>query len=533
MTATAKSVRFGSLLTLMLTCLVTFPAVTHAASVTNQRVTTVAPPASTCVVPPSTPSFTTSDNTVYLYFEASVTASDALYDDWIGPSGQRIAGGNWSSIIGTYCFTGASLNITNTPTSLLGQWQARVWDNGAVLFTVPFTITAPSGTSTAPFIPSPPSVTTSQRTLPLPTTDTTIYAYSATVPVLVDNMWKPNPFYEGGAWNCTRYAWGRAVEKIGVALAFKGGPGNQNAGQWYQDVVSQGTVSLGPTSSPRPNSIAVWTGGDGHVAFVEDINTDGSLILTEANYPSGSSPHQTTLPPSQITSRSGENGTVLQLVGYIYLTGYEGYVDTNSNTCSTTVSGWIVNHYELNTPLEVDIFDGETYLSSTYANAWREDVSSYLGNSGFNAFRYPIPAGLSDGQAHQLWARVSGTYTDAAHTQAITCKAGGGNLQITFAPSYVTGPATTPTCSSSFQFALSATETNGLGMNLSTLSITPEGYNWNLPALGLPNSISAGGTIATSLVWCRSPGISTFTITGTDDAGHAGSWSGTVTFALQ
>ena len=39
------------------------------ATVSNQRVTTQPPPASGCVVPPSTPSFLTSQGTVYLYFE--------------------------------------------------------------------------------------------------------------------------------------------------------------------------------------------------------------------------------------------------------------------------------------------------------------------------------------------------------------------------------------------------------------------------------------------------------------------------------
>jgi surface antigen len=414
---------------------------------------------------------------------------------------------------------------------MMGAWQARVWDNGAILFTVPFTVTS-TGTPTSGQTFPPPSVTTSQRTLPANVNG--YPAYGAQAQVEIDGNYKANPFYDGGSWQCTRYVWGRAVEKTGVTLGFSGGSGNQNGGQWFGNVIAGGRVSLGSTA--RPNSIAVWAGGsdgNGHVAFVEDLNADGSLIVTEANYPTGSAPHQDTLSPTnppgyQIATRDGGNGTSLILLGYIYLTTYEGYLDTSSNSCVTSVSGWVADHTELNTPLNVDIFDGENYLSSIYANGWRQDVANYLGNSGFNAFVYQLPPSTRDGQPHQIWARISGTYTDAAHYQSVSCATATrtANLQLTFSPNFVN---LSQTCT----FTFSGAETNGIGLNLTTLSIVPEGLTFNLPALGIPNRLDAAQNFSTGLSWCRAPGNSTFTISGTDDNGIRSSWSGTISFTLQ
>lgn len=83
-----------------------------------------------------------------------------------------------------------------------------------------------------------------------------------------------NPFrnYWG---QCTWYAWGRAFEKTGTQLSYRG-----NAGDW----------TSGAVSTPRVNSVAVWkyskTYPYGHVAFVEAY--DGTNIyITEANRISG------------------------------------------------------------------------------------------------------------------------------------------------------------------------------------------------------------------------------------------------------
>lgn len=103
------------------------------------------------------------------------------------------------------------------------------------------------------------------------------------------------------------------------------------------------------------------------------------------------------------------------------------------------------------------------------------------------------------------------------------------NFNITFSPNPVGAgfgqgcPATT------YYFHLMAAETNGIGINLSSLSVEGAG-TWTLPALGVPRRIEAKGTFQTGLSWCRSPGSSRFTIVGTDDRGVGGVWSGNINF---
>lgn len=90
-----------------------------------------------------------------------------------------------------------------------------------------------------------------------------------------------NPFAASG-WGgqCTAFAWGRMYEKTGKNLAPRG-----NGGTWYSAV-----PATSRSTTPRANSVAVWTGGTyGHVAFVESVTTDAagnvtSVTFSEANF---------------------------------------------------------------------------------------------------------------------------------------------------------------------------------------------------------------------------------------------------------
>jgi uncharacterized protein (TIGR03437 family) len=102
------------------------------------------------VRPAAATSFLTTNNTVYLYFEATITTSDSLTSNWLAPDGTVVLdGAPWTPGSGSFCFPGASLSIGNLPTSQLGSWQARVYDNGNLLFSIPFTVAAPGNTTPA------------------------------------------------------------------------------------------------------------------------------------------------------------------------------------------------------------------------------------------------------------------------------------------------------------------------------------------------------------------------------------------------
>lgn len=98
-------------------------------------------------------------------------------------------------------------------------------------------------------------------------------------------LWtKKNPFHSAGYGlpNCTAYAWGRWYEIIGKAPKLSLG----NAGNWYKNI--KDGYDRGDT--PRLGAVICWSkvGGEaqgkGHVAIVEDIKTDGSIVIGESGY---------------------------------------------------------------------------------------------------------------------------------------------------------------------------------------------------------------------------------------------------------
>jgi hypothetical protein len=129
-------------------------------SIQNGRLTTQAPSPLGCTLPPAATSFQTSQGAIYLYFEATVTASDSLSTDWLSPDGSVLPGGSWSAPgIGSFCFN-ATLNIASLSGGRLGNWQARIYDNGTTVAPLAFTVASTQTT------PPPPTGTNATGALP-------------------------------------------------------------------------------------------------------------------------------------------------------------------------------------------------------------------------------------------------------------------------------------------------------------------------------------------------------------------------------
>lgn len=112
--------------------------------------------------------------------------------------------------------------------------------------------------------------------------------------------------------NCTGYAWGRFLE---ILDATDCNLSTGNAGNWYsytKDGYSRGTV-------PALGAVICFSnpGKAGHVAIVEEINEDGSIVISESGY-SSRSPFWTStqFPPNYYHSP-------YQFQGFIYAPGYE------------------------------------------------------------------------------------------------------------------------------------------------------------------------------------------------------------------
>lgn len=98
-----------------------------------------------------------------------------------------------------------------------------------------------------------------------------------------------NPFYQSGYGlpNCTCYAWGRFYEISGQRPTLSLG----DAEDWwsYPDGYSRGqTPKLGAVICWRKGAAGDDSDGAGHVAIVEQINADGSIVTSESGWGSSS-----------------------------------------------------------------------------------------------------------------------------------------------------------------------------------------------------------------------------------------------------
>lgn len=112
------------------------------------------------------------------------------------------------------------------------------------------------------------------------------------VEVMGMHMYKtPNPFTVGSSGgNCTWWAWGRFREVAALA-GKKIGPNDGptgNASQFYNQCAGKFERGI----KPKVGSIICWgygspTGGDGHVAFVEYVYSNGDIEISHSGWSSG------------------------------------------------------------------------------------------------------------------------------------------------------------------------------------------------------------------------------------------------------
>ena len=116
--------------------------------------------------------------------------------------------------------------------------------------------------------------------------------------------------YGYGLPNCTAYAYGRAYEILGTEpkLSWNG------AGQWYGYNMSGNYYDYG--STPKVGAIACWSySGGGHVAVVEQIDSDGSMTLSNSEW--GGRTFYLTTAKTTDSNPGGNSWWTFQ--GYIYL----------------------------------------------------------------------------------------------------------------------------------------------------------------------------------------------------------------------
>ena len=139
-----------------------------------------------------------------------------------------------------------------------------------------------------------------------------------------------NPYYPTyGMPNCTCYAWGRFWEigdplSIGIHKPNSSDlPGGWSGGYWWREV-NKSVYQTG--SEPALGAIiCFWdnNGGDGHVAVVEQINNDGTIVTSNSAW-GGTYFYTQTLSRSNYYSWTSFRGHYYTCQGFIY----NPYADT-------------------------------------------------------------------------------------------------------------------------------------------------------------------------------------------------------------
>lgn len=140
-----------------------------------------------------------------------------------------------------------------------------------------------------------------------------------------------NVFYASGYGmpNCTAYAYGRAYEILGKEPQLSWA----SAGYWYDYNRSNGYYQYGKT--PKVGAIACWSyNGGGHVAVVEQIDSNGTMTLSNSAYNRDDLFFYLTYAHTKDANPGGNSWWTFQ--GYIYLIN-DSAPTTTKPTQPTTV----------------------------------------------------------------------------------------------------------------------------------------------------------------------------------------------------
>lgn len=132
-------------------------------------------------------------------------------------------------------------------------------------------------------------------------------------------MWyDENPFYQAGYGmpNCTAYCWGRWYELLGKPPDLPLGDGNS----WFPTAQDMNVYETGayPGSAPALGAIiCTYYDIGGHVAVVEQINEDGSIVTSNSGWQSTYFWTETLYPENGYVPSWADPGAYVQ--GFIYL----------------------------------------------------------------------------------------------------------------------------------------------------------------------------------------------------------------------
>lgn len=243
----------------------------------------------------------------------------------------------------------------------------------------------------------------------------THFIWRKTDPGTSGTLWEPNvstanpyPYWNG---NCTWYAFGRLWEVSGTRPPVI----YSDAGDWYSNAPSYGYNQLSQ-DAPRVGAIACWGGGTyGHVAFVEAVNSNRSIVISESNW--GGAPFGfRTIDPYVFEG--------LTFYGYIYYAPFGDFTSSENSNSSFDVN-FIVDGAEreyIDGIGNISVYVGGQVM--TY-----QDKQHSSATTSYSDFCRSVPGG----QAYDVCIRITnpdywcaGTTVGSAHGTT------SGTISITF-----------------------------------------------------------------------------------------------------
>jgi hypothetical protein len=73
------------------------------------------------------------------------------------------------------------------------------------------------------------------------------------------------------------------------------------------------------------------------------------------------------------------------------------------------IGGWAWDKNQPDTPIKVDIYDGDKLIGTATADVFRKDLQDEGMGNGKHGFSYPTPDSLKDGKPHTVRVKTSGT----------------------------------------------------------------------------------------------------------------------------
>lgn len=172
-------------------------------------------------------------------------------------------------------------------------------------------------------------------------------------------------------------------------------------------------TKLRGTGSPSELASGATTEPTQGIGYLVSREPTPDALALQVDTP-GESGHTDVL-GSAIGATPAENFTLSATPYAAALAVYEGYLD--SAACDK-VYGWAWDKNLPNSPINVDIFDGGSFLQTVPANEYRVDLP---GNK-YHGFSYIPSASLKDGRTHNIYARFSGTSTYLTNSpKSLTC----------------------------------------------------------------------------------------------------------------